>query len=219
MDAGPKWALCRGAGRSRRPGRAHRRAGCRRRSRGRCPRRRSRRPRSLPSATAARRGSRSSIASNSFFGSTHCQPCGIHFAARYVARRRHGEPGSAARLRAPPAHPCAPDRAAQLVDDHAVLDRLAAAAELQQPGTDRGVVHLRQVAGQHLVGDAHRRRHRPELHAQELGVARTDVGRLLNFTSSPGSRNCIVPGSSPASATPLASATPSPIRLSSGDSA
>jgi hypothetical protein len=34
--------------------------------------------------------------------------------------------------------------------------------------------------------------------------------------SSPGSRICMVPGSSPASATPLASAEPSPSRLSSG---
>jgi hypothetical protein len=67
------------------------------------------------------------------------------------------------------------------VDDHAVLDGLTAAAKLQQPGPDRRIVHLRQVAGQHLVGDAHRRCHRPELHAQEFGVARANVGRLTEL--------------------------------------
>lgn len=63
------------------------------------------------------------------------------------------------------------------MSDHAVLDRLAAAAKLQQSGADRRVVHLREIPRRHFVGDAHCRGHGAELHAQEFRIARADVGR------------------------------------------
>lgn len=61
--------------------------------------------------------------------------------------------------------------------DHPVLDRLTAAAKFQQFRTDRGVVHLGEIAGEHLVGDPHRGGHRAKLHAQELRVARAHINR------------------------------------------
>ena len=57
-----------------------------------------------------------------------------------------------------------------------MLELLAAAAELEQPGADRGVIHAGQVAGQLLVGDPHAGGDRAQLHAHERLVAGAHVG-------------------------------------------
>ena len=59
-----------------------------------------------------------------------------------------------------------------------MLDGLAAAAELEQPGADRGIVDLGQIAAQLLVSDAGGGGDGAQLIAEEPLVARPGIGRL-----------------------------------------
>ena len=68
--------------------------------------------------------------------------------------------------------------AAELMHQHGVLDGLGTATKLQHPRPDRRVVDPGEIAGQLLVGHAHGSGHCPKLHAQELGIARADIGGL-----------------------------------------
>ena len=74
-------------------------------------------------------------------------------------------------------HPGPPDRPAQLVHQHPVLQGFAAPAEFQESCPDRGIVHLREVPCEHFVGNAHGRRHGAELLAHEFGIRRPDIRR------------------------------------------
>ena len=67
-------------------------------------------------------------------------------------------------------HPGPPDRPAQLVHQHPVLQGFAAPAEFQESCADRGIVHLCEVACEHFVGDAHGGGHGAELLAHEFGI-------------------------------------------------
>ena len=80
------------------------------------------------------------------------------------------------------------------MDQHAVLEHLAAAAELEQAGADRGVVHPAQIAGQLLVGDAHGGGHRPELDAQELRVGAAHIRRVGELDVLAGFQDLQSPG-------------------------
>ena len=62
-------------------------------------------------------------------------------------------------------HEAPPDRLAEAGDQQLPLQRLHPAAELDQPGPDRGVVHLAEVAGQQLVGEPDAGGDGMELHA------------------------------------------------------
>ena len=59
-----------------------------------------------------------------------------------------------------------------------MLDGLAAAAELEQPGADRGIVDLGEIAAQLLVGDAGGGGDGAQLIAEEPLIARPGVGRF-----------------------------------------
>ena len=80
-------------------------------------------------------------------------------------------------------HEPLPDRAAEQMHDHVVLQLLDAAAELDQPGADRGIGHALQVARDQFVGQAQPRRDGAQvvLHEGRVGVVlgrvrKADVG-------------------------------------------
>ena len=62
--------------------------------------------------------------------------------------------------------------------DHAMLDGFTSATELQETGTDRRVIHARQIARQLLIGDPHGHSDCAKLHPQEFRIRATDIRRI-----------------------------------------
>ena len=168
------------------------------RSRGRSPRCRSRWPRPPCAATGGLRRSPAPAPgcpsgdrpSPSAAGSTAParQRAGAAAIARQIERA-----GEHRRL-----HPARPDRAAELVGDHPVLQLLDPAAELDELGAQARVVRLAHVAGDQMVRQPERGRDREQRPVLERLVAAADVGRATR-TSRPrpaaAPAACRAPGS------------------------